>query len=140
MVMVLVVSIPMSFPIAMVPVITVVMFVPRDVFVVVPIVAYEIDRSAACAVLRTMLVPVFLMSRRDVQVYRLCRNILRRSRNHDGLRIDDRRPGNIADIDLPIESRLADADGDANITGKRRNSTYAQKRGKYSFLHFIYSL
>lgn len=131
MIMVLVVSIPMSMTMTMVPVLIVVMLVPRDVFVVVPIVSYKVDRPAACAVLRTMFVPVFLVSRRDVQVYRRCRNILRRSRNHDGLRIDDRRPRDIADIDLPIETRLADADGYANITGKRRNSTYAQKRSKH---------
>jgi len=63
-VMVLVVSISMSVPV--VTVVIVVMSIPRHVFVVVPIVAHEIDWAAACMVLSAMLAPVFLMSGRDM--------------------------------------------------------------------------
>jgi hypothetical protein len=52
-----------------VPVVAVIMIsMTRDIFVVVPIIANEVDRSAARVVLRAMFVPVLLMSRRDVQV------------------------------------------------------------------------
>jgi hypothetical protein len=64
-VMVFVMSVPV------VVVIPTIMSVARDVFVVVPIIAHEVDGSAAGMVLGTMLAPVLLVSRRDVQVDRL---------------------------------------------------------------------
>jgi hypothetical protein len=121
--------------VSVVPVIVIVMPLPRNVFVVVPIIPHKVDRSTACVVLRAMPVPMLLVSWRDVQVDRLHCNILGRPRNHDRLRIDHGWPRDIADIDLPIEPRLADADGYTYITGKRRDSAYTQQRGKCSFLH-----
>ena len=47
------------------------MFVVRDVFVVVPIISHEVDRTAAGMVFPTMLVPMLLVSGRNVQVNRL---------------------------------------------------------------------
>jgi hypothetical protein len=134
-VMIFVVS--MSMPV--VTVIIVVMSIPRHIFVVVPIIPYEVDRSAACTILPTMLVPVFLMSRRNVQVDRLHCNMLRRSLDDNGLCEHDRRPRNIADINLTVETGLTDADGHAYISGKRRNGTNSQQRGKHSSLHDIHS-
>ena len=61
----------MSMPVPRVVVIPTIMSVARDVFVVVPIIAHEVDRSAAGMVLGTMLAPVLLVPRRDVQVDRL---------------------------------------------------------------------
>ena len=61
----------MSMPVPMVVVIPAITSVARDVFVVVPIIAHEVDRSAAGIVLGAMLAPVLLVPRRDVQVDRL---------------------------------------------------------------------
>jgi len=58
----------MSVPMPRVVVIPAIMSVTRDVFVVVPVIAHEVDRSAAGIVLGTMLAPVLLVPRRDVQV------------------------------------------------------------------------
>ena len=111
-----VMSVSMSAPV--VAVVTIVMSVPRDVFVVVPVIAHEIDRPSACVVFGAMLVPVLLMSGRNMQINRLRRYILRGSRDHDRLRENDRRAWDIADIDLTVEARLADRNGDAYITGE----------------------
>ncbi len=61
----------MAVPMPIVVVIPAIMSVTRYVFVVVPVIAHEVDRSAAGMVLGTMLVPVLLVPRRDVQVDRL---------------------------------------------------------------------
>src|SRR5262245_22265330 len=136
--MVLVVSISMSVPV--VTIVIVVMSISRHVVVVVPVIAHEIDRTPACMVLRAMLAPVPLMSGRDMQVDRLHWNVLRRARDHDRLRKDNRRPRNIANVNLTVEAWLADADGYAYIGGKRRDNTYTQNCGKQRFLHGICSL
>ena len=102
-IIVLVVSTPMVTVVIM-------MFVMRDVLVVVPIIPHKVDPAAAGIVLRAMLAPVLLMSRRDMQVNRRCGHILRRLRDDHGLRIDHRRARSAADIDLTVEARLADGD------------------------------
>jgi len=127
-VMVLVVSISMS--VAVLPPVIVAMSILRHVFVVVSIIAHEIDGAAAGVVLRAMLAPVLLMSRRDMQVDGLRWNVLRRARNDDRLCIDHWRGRNIANVDLTVKAWLADADGYADISGKGRDSTYTQQRGK----------
>jgi len=121
LIMVLVVSVAMSVPVVTVTLI--VMSVPRNVFLVVPIIPHKVDRSAARVVLRTVLAPVFLMPRSDVQVDRRGRCIFRRSRDHDRLRIDDWRWRNIANVDLTIKAWLAEGDGHAHIPGKCRYGT-----------------
>ena len=68
MVFVFVLSMPVARVSAM---ITATMFVVRDVFVVVPIIADEVDRTSAGMVFPTMLAPMLLMSGRNVQVNRL---------------------------------------------------------------------
>ena len=93
----------------------VIMPVVWDVFVVVPVVLHEVDGPAASVVLRAMLTPMFFVSRRNVEVDRLGRGILRRLRNHDRLRIDHWRPWSISDVNLPVEPRLTDADGYADL-------------------------
>ena len=98
-----------------------------DVFVVVPVVPHKVDGSAASMVLGAMFAPVFLMSRWDVQVDRLGRNILRRSLNHHGLRIDNRRPRDISNINLSVEARLPDADGYAYVCGERGSCEGSQQ-------------
>ena len=115
-IIVIVVVMPMVIVISIV--IAALMPVMWDVFVVVPLVFHEVDAPAASVVLRAMLTPMFFVSRRNVKVDRLGRGILRRLRNHDGLRIDHRRPWSIADVNLPVEPRLTDVDGYSDL-GKR---------------------
>jgi len=50
----------------------------RHVFIVVPVIAHEVDAPAASIVLSTMLTPVPLMAGRHMQVNRLGRNEFRR--------------------------------------------------------------
>jgi hypothetical protein len=124
-----------------VPVLAVVMIsMTRDIFVVVPFIAYEVDRSATRVVLRAMFVPVLFMSRRDVQVDWFRCNVFRRARDHDRLRKHDRRPRDVSNINLTVEAWLADADRYAYVTGKSREAACSQQCGKQSFLHGFRSL
>jgi hypothetical protein len=66
-------------------VVAVLALVSRHVFVVIPVVAHEVDPPAAGVVLRAMLAPVVLMPRRHVKVNRRGRNEFRRLPDHHGL-------------------------------------------------------
>ena len=114
MVVIVIIVIVMVMPMVIV-ISIVIMPVVWDVLVVVPVVLHEVDGPAASVVLRAMLTPMFFVSRRNVEVDRLGRGILRRLRNHDRLRIDHWRPWSIADVNLPVEPRLTDADGYADL-------------------------
>jgi len=57
----------------------------RHVFIVVPVIAYEVDAPAAGIVLSTMLIPVPLVTRRHVQVNRRGHKEFRRLSDHDWL-------------------------------------------------------
>lgn len=91
------------------------MAVMRDVFVVVPVVAHEVDRYTACIIFCAMLSPVLFMPGRYVQVDRLGRNIRRRAYDHDRLGINNRRARNIANVDLSVETWLPNGDRHAHI-------------------------
>jgi hypothetical protein len=69
---VLVMSLPMAVTLvfALALIMAAAVTVTRHVFFVVPIIAHKVDRSTAGVVLRTMLAPVFLVTRRHVQVDR----------------------------------------------------------------------
>ncbi len=103
--------------------VAVLVLVSRHVFVVVPVIAHEVDPPAAGVVLRTMLAPVLLVPRRYVKVNRRCRNEFRRLLDHHGLRIDQLRLRRVADIDLPEESGLADSNRHAYVAGNYRAGT-----------------
>jgi len=75
----------------------------RHINIVVPAVAYEIDRPAAGVVSAAVLVPLFRMSGRNVHVDRLRDNGDRRL-DHNGLRIDDLRLGKISDVDMAVKT------------------------------------
>jgi hypothetical protein len=122
-VMIMVVIFVMPVPTIAIVIIVMVMPVARDVFVVIPIVAHEVDRSPASVVFRTVLAPVLLVTRRHMQVDRLYRNVLRRPHNYDRLRVDDRRPRNVANVNLSVKAGLAYCDRDTYIAGKRRHCT-----------------
>ena len=70
-VVVFLVSIPMTTSMPVIITLIIMMFIPRDIFIVVPVILHEVDRSPTRMVLRTMLVPMLLMPRRDVQIDRL---------------------------------------------------------------------
>jgi hypothetical protein len=109
--------------------------VSRHVFVVVPVIADEVDPPATGVVLRTMLSPVLLVPRRHVKVNRRSRNEFRRLLDHHGLRIDQLWRRSIADIDLTKESRLADADRHTYVAGKYRTDTNPKQRSSENFRH-----
>lgn len=98
----------------------VLVLVSRHVFVVVPVIAHEVDPPAAGVVLRTMLAPVLLVPRRYVQVDRRGRDEFRRLPDHHGLRIDQLWLRRVADIDLAEESGLADSDRHTYVAGHCR--------------------
>ena len=89
-------------------VVAVLALVSRHVFVMVPVIAHEVDPPAAGVVLRTMHAPVPLVPRRHVKVNRRSGNEFRRLPDHHGLRINQLWLGSVADIDLTEESGLAD--------------------------------
>lgn len=107
---------------AVIGVFAVLLTVARHVFVVVPVVAHEVDRAAAGMVLRTMPAPVPFVPRRDVQVNRLNDNRLSRLYGNHRLCINDGRRRNVADVELPVEAGLANADGYGDVAGKRCRS------------------
>lgn len=124
-VMVFVMTVSMS--VVVVTAFVVMMSMLRDVFVVVPVIAHEIDRPAAGVIFGAMFAPVLLMSGRDVQITRWRRCILRRPRNHDGLCKHNGRAGDIANINLAIEAGLADGDRYSYIAGKCWDGGYTQQ-------------
>jgi len=119
----------MALTMAMLPVVpamivvAVLALVSRHVFIVVPIIAHEVDPPAAGVVLRTMLAPVLLVPRRHVQINRRGRNEFRRLLNYHRLRIDQLRLRRVADIDLAEESGLADSNRHAYVAGNYRAGT-----------------
>jgi len=111
--------------------------VTRHVFVVVPVVSHKVDRPAAGVVPRAMLTPVFLVPRRHVQVDRRGGNKLRRPLDHDGLPENQLWLRDVANIDLPVEAGLADADRHTHIGGKRRGHTHAEHSRTQDFFHTL---
>jgi hypothetical protein len=80
------------------------------VLVVVPVVSNKVDRPTAGVVLRAVLAPVFLVTRWYVQIDRRSGNELRCPLNHHRFRVDQLWAWGVTNIDLPIETGLADAD------------------------------
>src|SRR5882757_2394224 len=131
-VMIPIMPMPMAIAVIAAPVL-----VTRHVFVVVPVISHKVDRSAAGVVPRAMLTPVFLVPRRHVQVDRRGGNKLRRPLDHDGLPENQLWLRDVANIDLPVEAGLADADRHTHIGGKRRGHTGAEHSRKQDFSHSL---
>src|SRR5579871_4389623 len=89
-------------------VIPIVIVMVVDVFRVIPVVLYEIDRSPAGVVFGAMLLPVPLVPRTHMQIHRWGIGILGSGRNDDRLRVDDRRARVSTDVDLAVEAGLPD--------------------------------
>jgi hypothetical protein len=81
----------------------------RHIDIVVPFVAHEIDRSSASIMFLTVLAPVFLMTRRYVQINRLY-DIAWRGSNHDGFWVNEFRLRSVSNVNAPIKARLAGTD------------------------------
>lgn len=119
-IVVVTIAVIVSMSVVMVMVAVVLMSVARRIFVVVPLVAHEVDRPTAGVILRAMLAPMLFMAGRDVQIDRWCRHELRRLRHDDRLRIDDRGSRDASQFDLSIKARLTQGDGYTDVGGKRR--------------------
>ena len=87
--------------------VVVVVVVVVNVFLVVPVIAYEIDGPPAGVIFAAMLLPVFLVARTYVQIHRWSLGVLGRGRNDDWLRVDHWRARVAADVDLPVEAGLS---------------------------------
>lgn len=112
---------PVVFPVPLIAVFVIVapavVTVARDVLVLVPVIAYEVDPAAARVVLATVAVPVPLVAGRYVQVDWRRIGVFRRPFNKNGSRINHCSGGHIADIDLPEETRFANIDRNPDICG-----------------------
>ena len=126
---IVVMAFTVSTPLPTVVILITLMSVARDVLIVVPIMTYEVDGSAAGIVFRAVLAPVLFMPWRYVQVDRRGRNIRRRTYDDDGLRIDHGRPWNVANVDLSIESGLPDGERHTHVGAERRCCKCTQQCG-----------
>lgn len=79
-----------------------------------------------------MLAPVFGVARRHAQVERLTSAA---RLDHDRLRIHQHWPGKIADVDTPVEMRVADVDRHAHIGRHRALGHDAKQRNTRNSLH-----
>src|SRR6266705_585770 len=112
---VVVMTVPLVFGVTLVMAVTVMSMVlvviaiylpvARYVYVVVPVVTDKVDRPTAGVVGRTMLAPVLLMTRRNVQIDRRGHHDHRRRLNHHRMRVHQLRRWKIADSDLAVEAR-----------------------------------
>jgi hypothetical protein len=124
---------PLLMPLVLVPLMLTLVFVPLVVGYVnfvIPVLRNEIDGSAARVVLATVLGPVPLMSRRNVQIQRLRRRSgdddARRDRN-DGLRHDELRSRDAtAYRDLTVQPGRVDTHRHIHITGLRERRCSAR--------------
>jgi hypothetical protein len=111
------VIVPMSLPIA------------RGIHVVIPVVAYEIDRYPTGVILGAMLVPVFRMAGRYMEIDRGLGRSAGKRPDHHGLGVNDLGPRKAADIDLTIKTGLADPDRHADV-GRLGGGNPEGKNGK----------
>src|SRR6267142_4188558 len=116
-------------------VIVAIMTVSRHVFVVVPVVAHKIDRPTAGVILGAVLAPVLLVSRRHVQVDWRGRNEFRRPSDHNRLWVYQLWLRDVANVDLPVKSGLADADRHAYVGSERRGGTGTEQRRAQDVSH-----
>ena len=81
-----------------------------------PVVADEVDRLTAGAVLAAVAAPVLLVRRRHVEIDRPpFDDVIRRRGDDHRLRQHQGRARQIADVDAAVDARLVDADRDADV-------------------------
>lgn len=113
---------------------TMLFLIMRDVLVLVPVVAYKIDPFTAGVVFAAMLLPVSGMARWNVQID--WRAVHCHALDDPGLTIEDA-GGRIAvaNVDLAVETRLANADGYADIGREYRSGDCNQCCRKEKTFH-----
>lgn len=79
-----------------------------------PVFLHEVDRLAACVVATAVFFPIFLMTRRHIQVNRLLMNRYGRLHDDNRLGINDAGLGKGPNVNAPVYPRLVDAYGNAN--------------------------
>lgn len=89
--------------------------VVRCVFIGVPAILDKIHLLAACVVSAAVLRPMLCVARWNAQINRLPFDIAHRTLDHHGLRVDDARLRQIANIDTAVKTRLTDIDRYADI-------------------------
>lgn len=89
--------------------------VVRSVFIGVPAILDKIHLLAACVVSAAVLRPMLCVARWNAQINRLPFDIAHRPLDHHGLRVDDARLRQIANIDTAVKTRLTDIDRYADI-------------------------
>lgn len=87
----------------------------RYIDIIVPFIPHEIDRLAAGIIFAAVLAPVFLMTRRHMEVDRLSNNVNRCGPNHNGLCVNELGLRKVTDINATIKTRLADTDRHTDI-------------------------
>jgi hypothetical protein len=87
----------------------------RNIDIIVPLIPHEIDRLAASIIFAAVLAPVFLMTRRHMEVDRLSNNVNRCGPNHNGLCVNELGLRKVSDINATIKTRLADTDRHTDI-------------------------
>jgi len=94
------------------------------IHLVVPAILYKVDRVAAGVVLATMLAPVLRATWRYAQVNGRMHNTHGHGLDYDRLRVDHLRLREGADVNAPIEARLAHLHRYTDIGGNRGNRAY----------------
>jgi len=99
------------------PTIFLLMFpIMRHIYIIIPLVANEIDGSAASIIFGAELLPIFCMAGRYVQINRLSNNAIGSGLNHDWTSVNEFWLRGTSNVDLTIKARLPDADGHTDIS------------------------
>lgn len=89
----------------------------RNIDIIVPLIAHEIDRLAASIIFTAVFAPFFLMTRRYVQIDWLSYNVNRCGPNNDWFCVNKFWLRIAADVNAAIKTGLSDADRHPNIGG-----------------------
>ena len=82
----------------------------RHIYFIIPLIAHKIDRTTAGIVLLAMPLPIFFVSRWDMQVQRLRCHPPRRGNDHDRSWINELRLWKVSDVNMSIKTGLTNAD------------------------------
>ena len=89
----------------------------RHIDIVVPVVFYKIDRTAAGIVFAAVLAPVLRMTGRYVHIYWLINDTDRCGMNYDRSCVNEFRPGKTPNVNAAVKAGLGDTDRHTDIGG-----------------------
>lgn len=95
--------------------VTMVFTIVGNVSIGVPVMPDEVDRLAAGVVLAAMVAPIALIAWAYMQIDRWWQCAAMNAYAHDGRAIDEAGRRRIADIHAPVESGVAQVDGDPHL-------------------------